>query len=115
MVDAVLVPGPAETPHLSTSGDSSDRRPHTTGGPPSMDPPQPGDVQLPCLDVVRDFLTQRGFSEAAAQKISIPHRGSTRTVYDGKWAEFCHWCSGQKKDPIRAHCPCSGGLPDTSF
>ena len=63
------------------------------------------DVQLPCLDVVRDSLTQRGFSEAAAQRISIPQRGSTRTVYDGKWAEVCHWRSGKKKDPIRASVP----------
>ena len=106
MADAVLVPGSTESPHPSTSGDSSDRRPsHTTGGPPSVDPPQPRDVQLPRLDVVRDSLTQRGFSEAAAHRISIPQRGSTRTVYDGKWAEFCHWCSGQKKDPIRATVP----------
>ena len=48
---------------------------------------------------------KRGFSEAAAQRIAIPQRGSTRTVYDGKWAEFCRWCSGQKKDPIRATVP----------
>ena len=26
-------------------------------------------------------------------------------MYDGKWAEFCPWCSGQKKDPIRATVP----------
>ena len=106
MADTVLVSRPAESPHPTTGGDSSTRRPpHATGGPPSVDPPQSGDVQLSRLDVVRDSLTQRGFSEAAAQRIAIPQRGSTRTVYDGKWAEFCRWCSGQQKDPIRATVP----------
>ena len=106
MADTVLVSRPAESPHPTTGGDSSTRRPpHATGGPPSVDPPQSGDVQLSRLDVVRDSLTQRGFSEAAAQRIAIPQKGSTRTVYDGKWAEFCRWCSGQQKDPIRATVP----------
>ena len=47
MADTILVSRPAESPHPSTSGDSSARRsPHTTGGPPSVDPQQSGDVQF---------------------------------------------------------------------
>ena len=66
-----------------------------------MVPPEPSDVQLPRLDVVRIALSQRGFLERAA----VPQRSSTRLVYEGKWAEFCAGCDRRKEDPVQASFP----------
>ena len=67
--------------------------------------PEPSDVQLPRLDVIRSALSQRGFSERAANRIAVPQRSSTRLVYEGKWAEFCAWCDRRKEDPVQASVP----------
>ena len=72
---------------------------------PDMLSPEPSDVQLPRLDIVRIALSQRGFSERVAKHIAIPQRSSTRLVYEGKWAEFCAWCDRRKEDPVQASVP----------
>ena len=88
-------PGVADLPGTSLSGRRS----------PDVVSPEPRDVQLPRLYVVRSALSQRGFSERAAKHIAVPQRSSTRLVYEGKWAEFCAWCDRRKEDPVQASVP----------
>ena len=88
-------PGVADIPGTSLSGRRT----------PDVVSPEPRDVQLPRLDVVRSALSQRGFSERAAKHIAVPQRSSTRLVYEGKWAEFCAWCDRRKEDPVQASVP----------
>ena len=106
MADPVLVSGPTQSLHGSPTRDSGRSGPPLAdGATQDLDAPQPGNVQLPRLDVVRDSLTARGFSQAAADRIAVPQRSSTRSIYDGKWAEFCSWCSRKKTDPVKATIP----------
>ena len=37
-------------------------------------------------------IKEQGFSEALAAQIEAPQRGSTRSVYEAKWAIFTWWC-----------------------
>ena len=34
-------------------------------------------------------IKEQGFSEAVAARIEAPQRGSSRSVYDSKWAKWC--------------------------
>ena len=106
MADPVLVSGPTQSLHGSPTRDPGRSGPPLAdGATQDLDAPQPGNVQLPRLDVVRNSLTARGFSQATADRIAVPQRSSTRSIYDGKWAEFCSWCSRKKTDPVKATIP----------
>ena len=37
-------------------------------------------------------VKEQGFSEAVAARIEAPQRGTTRSVYEAKWAIFTKWC-----------------------
>ena len=76
-----------------------------SGGSPDVVPQEFRNVPLPRFGVVRNMLTDRGFSSRAAERISIPQRNSTRLVYEGKWSEFCPWCRRQQSDPLAAAVP----------
>ena len=41
---------------------------------------------------------EQGFSEAVAARIEAPERGSTRSVYEAKWAIFTKWRLTNKVD-----------------
>ena len=43
-------------------------------------------------------LLEQGFSEAVATRIEAPQRGSTRSVYEAKWAIFTKWCITNQVD-----------------
>ena len=43
-------------------------------------------------------IKEQGFSEAVAARIEAPQRGSTRSVYEAKWAIFTKWCVSHKVD-----------------
>ena len=66
---------------------------------------QPRNVQLSHLDVVRVSFKARGFSQETDDRIAVPQWASTRSIYDGKWAEFCSWCSRKKTDRVKATIP----------
>ena len=57
------------------------------------------------LEAVKRSLTERGFSQAAADQISRGHRQSSRAVYDSKWRIFSGWCAGQSVDPFQVTIP----------
>ena len=43
-------------------------------------------------------IKEQGFSEAVATRIEAPQRGSTRSVYEAKWAIFTKWCITNQVD-----------------
>ena len=43
-------------------------------------------------------IKEQGFSEAVATIIEAPQRGSTRSVYEAKWAIFTKWCITNQVD-----------------
>ena len=43
-------------------------------------------------------IKEQGFSEAVAARIEAPQMGSTRSVYEAKWAVFTKWCITYKVD-----------------
>ena len=43
-------------------------------------------------------IKEQGFSEAVAARIEAPQRGSTRSVYEAKWAIFTKWCITNQMD-----------------
>ena len=50
-------------------------------------------------------IKEQGFSEAVATRIEAPQRGSTRSVYEAKWAIFTKWCITNQVDfrtPIKS-------------
>ena len=57
------------------------------------DPSQKSDKpKSPCMAPRATAFKEQGFSEAVAARIEAPQRGSTRSVYEAKWAIFTKWC-----------------------
>ena len=79
---------------------------------PSVSAIQPGPSQEPvksestCLAPRASAIKEQGFSEAVAARIEAPQRGSTRSVYEAKWAIFTKWCVSNQVDfrapPLKA-------------
>ena len=106
LANSILVPGYPQSIRSDPIHNSSvPGTPVPSGGSPDVVPQESRDVPLPCLDVVRNTLTDKGFSIRAAERISRPQRNSTRLVYEGKWAEFCSWCRRRQSDPLTASVP----------
>ena len=51
-----------------------------------------------CMAPRASAIKQQGFSEAVAAQIEAPQRGSTRLVYEAKWAIFTKWCLSNQVD-----------------
>ena len=49
--------------------------------------------------------SERLLIQETADRTAVPQWASTRSIYDGKWAEFCAWCSRKKTDPVKATVP----------
>ena len=77
----------------------------------SVQPTKPSDTALqpdpsqksvraksPCMAPRASAIKEQGFSEAVATRIGAPQRGSTRSVYEAKWAIFTKWCLTNKVD-----------------
>ena len=63
------------------------------------DPSQESDKpKSPCMAPRATAIKEQGFSEAVATRIEAPLRGSTRSVYEGKWAIFTKWCITNQVD-----------------
>ena len=43
-------------------------------------------------------IQEQGFSQAVATRIEAPQRGSTRSVYEARWAIFTKWCITNQVD-----------------
>ena len=63
------------------------------------DPSQkPDKLKSPCMAPRATAIKEQGFSEAVATRIEAPQRGSTRSVYEAKWAIFTKWCITNQVD-----------------
>ena len=63
------------------------------------DPSQESDKpKSPCMAPRATAIKEQGFSEAVATRIEAPQRGSTRSVYEAKWAIFTKWCISNQVD-----------------
>ena len=64
-----------------------------------LDPSQQSDkAKSPSMAPRASVFKEQGFSEAVAARIEAPQRGSTRSVYEAKWAIFTKWCLTNKVD-----------------
>ena len=75
----------------------------STAKPPDLtlqpDPSQQSDKpKCPCMAPRATAIKEQGFSEAVATRIEAPQRGSTRSVYEAKWAIFTKWCVTNQVD-----------------
>ena len=65
-------------------------------------PAQPDDSTIQPDPVIKE----QGFSEAVAERIEAPQRGSTRSIYEAKWTIFTKWCLSNQVDlrapPLKA-------------
>ena len=85
----------------------------TMSSPDPTEPAQPVDTTFqsdpsqksnkpksPCMAPRATAIKEQGFSEAVATRIEAPQRGSTRSVYEAKWAilqsgaSLIRWTSG---------------------
>ena len=63
------------------------------------DPSQESDKpKSPCMAPRATTIKEHFFSEAVATRIEAPQRGSTRSVYEAKWAIFTKWCISHQVD-----------------
>ena len=63
------------------------------------DPSQKSDKpKSPCMAPRATAIKEQGFSEAVATRIEAPQRGSTRSIYEAKWAIFTKWCITNQLD-----------------
>ena len=74
------------------------------------DPSQKSDKpKSPCMAPRVTAIKEQGFSEAVAARIEAPQRGSTRSVYEAKWAIFTKWCITNQVDfrapPVKSYVP----------
>ena len=54
--------------------------------------------ESPCMAPRASAIKQQGFSKDVATRIEAPQRGSTRSVYEAKWAIFTKWCISNQVD-----------------
>ena len=59
---------------------------------------EPGKSEPTCLAPRASAIKEQWFSEAVAARIEAPQRGSTRSVYEAKWAIFTQWCLSNQVD-----------------
>ena len=63
------------------------------------DPSQKSDKpKSPCMAPRATAIKEQGFSEAVVTRIEAPQRGSTRSIYEAKWAIFTKWCITNQVD-----------------
>ena len=58
----------------------------------------PDKPKSPCMAPRATAIKEQGFSEAVATRIEAPQTGSTRSVYEAKWAIFTKWCITNQVD-----------------
>ena len=91
--------------HALVLGSSGHVQPNPTEPAQSLDtalqsdPSQKSDKsKSPCMPPRASAIKEQGFSEAVAARIEAPQRGSTRSVYEVKWAIFTKWCLSNQVD-----------------
>ena len=68
-------------------------------------PSQPSAVQASRLEIIRNSLEGRGFSEKTAALISQPNKKSSSKLYQAKWTKFTLWADSHGIVPVHATVP----------
>ena len=91
MAQHALVLGPSDHVQSDTVEPSQHAQPANSTF--QSDPSQKSDEsKSPCMAPRATAIKEQGFSKAVATRIEAPQRGSTRSVYEAKWAIFTKWC-----------------------
>ena len=93
--DMVLGPSGNVQPDPITFASTAQPTDSTLQSDPSQESGKP---KSPCMAPRATAIKEQGFSEAAATRIEAPQRGSTRSVYEAKWAIFTKWCITNQVD-----------------
>ena len=87
VAEHALVLGPGDHVHSNPTVAAQPAQPFNSALQP--DPSQKsGKPESPCMAPRVSAIKEQGFSEAVAARIQAPHRRSTRSVYETKWAIF---------------------------
>ena len=85
-----LVLGPSD--HVQSGSPQSAQLAQPADTALQSDPSQKSDEsEPPCMAPRATSIKEQGFSQAVAVRIEAPQRGSTRSVYEAKWAVFTKW------------------------
>ena len=97
MAQHALVLGPSDHVQSDTVEPSQHIQPANSTF--QSDPSQKSDEsKSPCMAPRATPIKEQGFSKAVATRIEAPQRGSTRSVYEAKWAIFTKWCVTNQVD-----------------
>ena len=92
-----LVLGPSD--HVQSGSPQSAQLAQPADTALQSDPSQKSDEsEPPCMAARATSIKEQGFSQAVAARIEAPQRGSTRSVYEAKWAVFTKWCITNQVD-----------------
>ncbi len=64
-----------------------------------------GEIASSRIQTLCTALVAKGFSQAAAERISSSQREGSQAVYDGKWLVYSDWCNDKGQDPLTAFPP----------
>ena len=99
VASAVMVQRPVRACHSKTNSASVQGRPLNTSEGDHLSP-QHRNARPSRLEIIRQSIRDRKFSEYAISCISNAKRESTNKVYSLKWNKFCHWCSGRQINAV---------------
>ena len=93
--DMVLGPSGDVQPDTIASTSVAEPSDSAIQSDPSQEPNKP---KSPRMAPRATAIKEQGFSESVATRIEAPQRGSTRSVYEAKWAIFTKWCITNQVD-----------------
>ena len=97
MAQHALVLGPSD--HVQSGSPQFTQLAQSVDTTIQSDPSQKSDEsEPPCMAPRVTSIKEQGFSQAVAARIVAPQRGSTRSVYEAKWAIFTKWCVTNQVD-----------------
>ena len=97
MAQHALVLGPSD--HVQSGSPQFTQLAQSADTTIQSDPSQKSDEsEPPCMAPRATSIKEQGFSQAVAARIEAPQRGSTRSVYEAKWAIFTKWCITNQVD-----------------
>ena len=65
-------------------------------------PRQSSDDAAPRMEIVKQALVARGFSEKVAIRMAKAQKGSSLDIYESKWRGFASWCDQRDANPCEA-------------
>ena len=65
-------------------------------------PRQSSNDASPHMEIVKQALVARGFSEKVATRMAKAQKGSSLDIYESKWRGFASWCDQRDANPCEA-------------